>query len=151
MLTVKILVADDENPIRELYSSFLREVTPDVELILCKDGNELYRAAISHYTTIDGIITDWNMPGMNGLDASVNIRQYETGANPNGPQIPIIIISGSMTRDIREAALRAGVTFLEKSGDYVQDLERAIAAIRIHKPATGVANRLGLYLQAYNL
>jgi two-component system chemotaxis response regulator CheY len=48
---------------------------------------------------IDFVITDWNMPNMNGLDLTRGIRQHETLG-----QMPILMVT---TRGLKEDVLAA--------------------------------------------
>ena len=63
-MTVKILVADDEQEIRDLLDNFLKEQGYDV--ILASDGEQaLQLAATENPQTI---ILDVRMPGLDGLE-----------------------------------------------------------------------------------
>jgi CheY-like chemotaxis protein len=52
--------------------------------------------------TFDLIVTDYQMPGMNGLELVEAMRQKL-------PETPVIMITGHGCRDLRQDALRLGV------------------------------------------
>jgi len=59
----------------------------------------------------DLVITDYNMPGLSGLEAACAIRAAR-------PELPIIMLSGYITQKLRVAAAAAGVDeVLAKPGD----------------------------------
>jgi len=64
---VKILIADDETPIREwIQFSIERGNNPDFEIVgVAENGNEAFELAVKYQ--VDTVITDIKMPGMDGL------------------------------------------------------------------------------------
>lgn len=92
----RLLVVDDAVPVREL----IRELLEDagfIEVDEAADGAlalEMMRSA-----PYDLIITDWNMPELNGLELVKRIRQW-----PERWHIPVLVISAS----IPEGAIEAG-------------------------------------------
>jgi len=77
----KILICDDEEPIRLLLSEALKD---EYDVISCDNG----RDAIKYITKekIDLLITDIKMPGTHGLEVIERIRE-------RNKDIPIIICS----------------------------------------------------------
>lgn len=72
-LAVKVLVADDDAPTRELLSRVLREA--GCEVLSAADGKQAwdtYRAG-----GVSLVITDWEMPGMNGIELCSRIRRHD--------------------------------------------------------------------------
>ncbi len=64
---MKILIADDETPIREwIQFSIERGNNPDFEIAgVAENGNEAFELAVKYQ--VDTVITDIKMPGMDGL------------------------------------------------------------------------------------
>ena len=61
---------------------------------------------LSHSPTrYDLVLTDFNMPGMSGLQVAEAIRQAR-------PEIPVVIISGDISDNLNDAATRLGVSAL---------------------------------------
>jgi two-component system chemotaxis response regulator CheY len=54
---------------------------------------------------IDVVLSDWEMPGMTGLEFLETLRASETY-----PNVPFIMITGAGQRESIEAALRQGVS-----------------------------------------
>ncbi|KZN28818.1 response regulator [Pseudoalteromonas luteoviolacea] len=65
MARIKILIADDSNTMRQLTLQTLRALGYR-ELDEARDGRQaLMKLNTYHY---DVLVTDWNMPGLNGFD-----------------------------------------------------------------------------------
>ena len=81
---------------------------------ICKSGEEAYDFAARHGVHI--VISDFNMPGMNGIQLLEKLRQNKATA-----RIGFILISGSMTRELLAAAHKFGLNnFLPKPFDTKQ-------------------------------
>ncbi len=97
---MKFLVVDDSVTMRRIIVNSLQRIgyTQTVE---AGDGEE----ALCHFnSSIQFVITDWNMPNMSGIDFARALR-----ARPDGKQVPILMVT---TRSMREdilAAVEAGV------------------------------------------
>jgi len=85
----KILIIDDEEILRNIFSEFLTEI--GYETLTAQDG--LSGLEVFNKDKFDLIITDLTMPRMNGLDIIKAIREIDT-------DIPIIVVSG--VHDIKE-------------------------------------------------
>lgn len=93
---MKFLVVDDSPTMRRIVCNALREIGyPDY--VEASDGNEALEALETHRP--DFVITDWNMPNMNGLDLTRTIR-----AHPEHGNLPILMIT---TRGMKEDVLAA--------------------------------------------
>lgn len=82
-MTERILVVDDEKPVRETLAALLRKEGYNV--VVAEGGHSAVEAI--EVFTFDAVIVDIFMPGMNGLET---IRVFRTGA----PVVPIIAMSG---------------------------------------------------------
>ncbi|APZ93198.1 response regulator [Fuerstiella marisgermanici] len=90
---IRVLVADDEPVIRRIVCVFLKEIgypTTEVET-----GLELIDAVANH--NHDLILTNVEMPGINGLDAVARVRKQEL---LTGTRTPIIVMSSSYDRSL---------------------------------------------------
>lgn len=103
----KLLIADDESAIIESITNVLEKF--DYEILAAPNGLKAYNIAIKVFP--DLIITDWEMPSMNGVDL---IRKLKNNEKTKG--IPIIMITGVMnTLDNLKIAFDAGATdFIDK-------------------------------------
>lgn len=63
----------------------------------------------------DLVVTDFNMPGMSGLDVALEISRLR-------PDLPVVLASGYITDDLRARALEAGVRHLVYKPNTVEEL-----------------------------
>ena len=77
-----ILVVDDKKNIRDLLEFFLTE--SGYKTILCEDG----QYAVPHINQADLLITDFNMPKMNGVELAKIAKREK-------PNMPVIIMTGN--------------------------------------------------------
>ena len=97
---MKFLIVDDSVTMRRILANSLQRIgyTDTVE---AGDGQE----ALSRFdASIHFVVTDWNMPNMNGIEFARALR-----ARPDGKNVPILMVT---TRSVREdilAAVEAGV------------------------------------------
>jgi two-component system chemotaxis response regulator CheY len=96
-----ILVVDDSTTMRQMVSFTLTSAGHDV--IEAADGTEAVQAAGKH--KFDLVITDVNMPGMNGIDLVRTLR----GA-PEGKFIPMLVLTTESEQSIKQRGREAGAT-----------------------------------------
>ncbi len=103
MASMKILIVDDSITIRRIITNALKTIGFP-ETIEAVDGKD----ALDKLTggNVDFIITDWNMPQMNGLDFIKEVR-----ANPIYSSLPILMITTHGSEQDVIEALKAKVTF----------------------------------------
>lgn len=94
-----ILVVDDEGLMRELIYEMLKDKAKSI--IPAQNGPEAIEV-FKQIPRIDVIITDMNMPGMNGLQLLEKIRQID-------PIIPVIVMTGYSEIFGVEESLKSGV------------------------------------------
>ncbi|MDP1875767.1 response regulator [Phenylobacterium sp.] len=82
--TRRILVVDDEAPVRAVTSGFLRDCGHEV---VEADGAEMALALLATNGTFDLALVDFAMPGVNGVE-------FARRARPDWPDLPIILITG---------------------------------------------------------
>jgi two-component system sensor histidine kinase and response regulator WspE len=110
----RILVVDDSPLTRELISALLEAVGYDI--LSAADGAEaLHVLAI---TQVDLVVTDLEMPGLDGLELTRQIKGHET-LN----RLPVIILTTRGGEEDRKRGLAAGANGYITKGDLVrQDL-----------------------------
>jgi len=84
----RVLIVDDRDELRLLLGQAIAAAAPEIELVEAADGAEAL-AAIGELA-VDLVVTDLDMPVMNGLELIRRLR-----AAPPTP--PIIVISGAST------------------------------------------------------
>ena len=98
---IKILVVDDMASMRKVTSHILTSLGYS-HVDQADDGNS---AVIKlRQRDYDLVITDWNMPGMTGLDLLKHIR-----GNPELGALPVLMITAEGSRKQVIEAARAGV------------------------------------------
>ena len=84
-----------------LVTTLLKKTIPEVTILKAKNGKEAYEIAISEKP--DLIIMDIQMPVMTGIEATLEIRNYEKS---NGGRIPIAALTAGFEK---EKCLEAGM------------------------------------------
>ena len=86
---LRVLVADDENRVREALSGMLQSAGANVSAVA--DGQALVETALAHLSEISLIVADIDMPHKSGTAAVAEIRQH-------APGFPVIFITGMPTQ-----------------------------------------------------
>jgi len=96
-----ILIVEDSATMRSLLASSLEELESAVKIVEAESGFEALR--ILPRESFDLIVTDINMPDINGLELVSFIRRNEKYAD-----IPLVIVSTEGSDRDREKGLRLG-------------------------------------------
>ena len=121
--TLKVLVVDDDPYEAEHARTVLEEV--GIRADTATSGQEALRMIEVQHTKhkpYNLVLMDWNMPGMNGLETSAEIRkQY-------GEENTVVVLTAYNWDDIQEEAHRVGVeSFLSKpllTENVIEEFER---------------------------
>ena len=104
---MKILIADDQELVREAIAAFLR-MEPDFTVDATSDFPSAVEA-VKRNGTYDLVLLDYMMPGMNGLSGLAAMKKLQEGK-------PVAILSGTAPRAVAEQALGEGAAgFLPKT------------------------------------
>ncbi len=98
---MKFLVVDDSRTMRRIMKSALTEIGYP-ESVEAADGVEALNRLNSE--SFDFVITDWNMPNMNGLELTKTIRSH-----PAFGELPILMVTTRGMKDDVFAAMKARV------------------------------------------
>ena len=93
---MKFMVVDDSPTMRKIVVNALKRLGYS-QIVEAEDGKDAL--AKLHIENVDFIITDWNMPNMNGLELTKTIR-----ASQQFKDIPILMVT---TRGMKEDVLDA--------------------------------------------
>ncbi|MBN8735183.1 MAG: chemotaxis response regulator CheY [Xanthomonadales bacterium] len=100
---MKILVVDDFSTMRRIVRNLLAELGfATANMQEADDGNSALTALRSSH--VDFVVTDWNMPGMTGIDLLRSIR-----ADPALKALPVLMVTAENSREQIIAAAQAGV------------------------------------------
>ena len=97
---MNILIVDDSKTIQRMLQSLLKQKLPDANIDIADEGRSAYRLIKTN--KYDLLLTDWNMPIMNGLELVKAVRK-------DGYVMPIWMITTEGGRSEVVEALRAGV------------------------------------------
>jgi len=97
----KILVVDDSSTMRRIIVNTLGKLGFK-DTVQAADGVEAWEAYNNEKDNLVAIITDWNMPNMNGLELVKKIREVDK-------ETPIIMVTTEGGKKEVITALKAGV------------------------------------------
>jgi two-component system chemotaxis response regulator CheY len=99
---MRVLIVDDSATMRRIIRNHLKFAGYDD---VVEAGNGVEGLACLAADRIDLVITDWNMPEMNGLEFVKTVR-----ADDRHKHLPILMITTVAEKDEIMAALTSGVT-----------------------------------------
>lgn len=114
-----ILIVDDSLPMRGVLKKTLRAAGYGTGKFIEADNGESALAAMAQHH-VDLVVTDFNMPVMNGLEM---IRRMQ--ARPETSRIPVVVISTEGSRDkIQEFIDQGAARYIKKpfSPEQIRDL-----------------------------
>jgi len=133
--SLKILFADDEEPLQELMKNELPRMGHTVSI--CPDG--LTAAAALEKNTYDCVLVDLDMPGMNGIEVITYAKELS-------PETEAVVMTGKSTMDSAIAALRQGAfDYLTKPCKLMELhslLQRVAEKRELTKKCVALAHRL---------
>ena len=99
---MKFLVVDDFSTMRRIVRNLLKELG-FTKVDEAEDGQVALQKLNS--LPFDFVVTDWNMPNMDGLTLLQNIR-----ANPSLKHLPVLMITAEAKKENIIAAAQAGAS-----------------------------------------
>ena len=97
---MRFLVVDDSATMRRILVNSLNRIGY-TDILEAGDGRE----ALERFnTSIDFVITDWNMPVLSGLDFARTLR-----ARPDGMHVPVLMVTSRSVKDDIIVAIEAEV------------------------------------------
>lgn len=117
---LKILYVEDEDDVREFTGKILRTVVKDV--VLAQNG-KVGLEKFEEHRNFDLIVTDINMPKMNGFEMCTEIKKLNNS-------IPIVVTSAHNDPDFLRQAIEIGVNaYAMKPIDLYQLLDNMVMAV----------------------
>ncbi len=99
---MKVLLVDDSVLSRKVQLKVLQELSIN-DVVEAKNGLEALRKLEELRFTVDFVLTDWNMPAMDGLTFVRELRKL-----PQGRRVPVIVVSSEGEEDKIATAFQAG-------------------------------------------
>lgn len=84
MTSRRLLCVDDDSAFRHFYETLLANYGYDVTL--AANGRQALKLFLSR--KIDAVLTDFEMPGMNGTELAARLKRLR-------PDLPVLLVSGS--------------------------------------------------------
>jgi CheY-like chemotaxis protein len=122
----RVLYVDDDESIVFLMTRLLERQGYRVSGYT--DARTALAAARADPAQFDLAVTDYNMPGMSGLDLARSLREIRA-------DLPIAVASGYITDELREQAPTAGVSELVYKPNTAEELCEAVARLARGLPA----------------
>jgi len=97
----KALVVDDSRAVRMILARTLREI--GYEVCEASNGREALKVIEAEKAELTLVLTDWNMPEINGLDLVKLVRQ-----DPQLSSLVMVMVTTETELDQMAAALEAG-------------------------------------------
>jgi CheY-like chemotaxis protein len=116
-MSVSILVVDDEPDVAELFRQRFRRETRQGSYVMhfaASGAEALHRLAGEIEPTLVAVLSDINMPGMDGLELLAEIKQ-------RFPDLPVMMVTAYGDTDRRKRATEYGAAeFITKPVDFDQ-------------------------------
>jgi PAS domain S-box-containing protein len=108
---LSILHVDDDPDLGALVKTYLERDASDLDCSVTTehDPEQALELLASSGTTFDCVISDYNMPQMNGVEFLKAVRELY-------PEIPVLLFSGEETTDIAAEIIQAGLTDYLRKG-----------------------------------
>ena len=118
---MRFLIVDDSSMMRRILTNTLAKLGyPDViEAATGRDALERLSEG-----SVDVIITDWQMPDMNGLDLVRSLR-----SSPATRQMPVMMVTSNARSDDVVEALKSGVNGYVVKPFTLETIREKVAAI----------------------
>lgn len=120
----RIIVAEDSPLIRKQIKDSL-EMGGFTNLVICSDGREAFDIIMKEEQKFDLLITDVEMPRMDGLALTRRVKENEATKN-----IPIIVFSSIMAQDIKLKAASVGARYQITKPEIAQLVEYVVKIIK---------------------
>ena len=117
---MKILIVDDFSTMRRIIKNLLRDLGFN-NTVEADDGSTAL--PVLKNGGIDFLVTDWNMPGMSGLELLEQVR-----ADPTLCKLPVLMVTAEAKREQIIRAAQAGV-----NGYVVKPFTAAVLKEKIEK------------------
>ena len=106
---IRILHVDDERELVDLTSTFLAREDERFVIETATDAAAALDRLEDGAAPLDGIVSDYDMPEMDGLELLESVRE-------NYPDLPFILFTGKGSEEIASEAISAGVTEYMQKG-----------------------------------
>ncbi|EJE50356.1 response regulator with CheY-like receiver, AAA-type ATPase, and DNA-binding domains [Acidovorax sp. CF316] len=117
-MSLQLLIVDDSRMSRLILQGLVLQAYPQWTILHAGSGEEALAMVEQH--AVDIVSMDFNMHGMNGLEAALLLRKTR-------PQLPIAIVTANVQGAVQERFEEAGLAFIAKP--ITADAARKLAAL----------------------
>lgn len=114
---VTILVVDDVVMNILLFKSLMKGILPQAHILVAENGKKGVELAALHRP--DLIFMDVQMPEMDGMDATREIRKFD-------PQVPVIALTARVLKDEQETTMSSGMNYFLSKPIETAELEKVL-------------------------
>ncbi len=108
-----VLYVDDDDVVGQMVVPLLRKAGYRVTLI--SEGQLAVKAVQADPGSFDVVVTDFNMPGMSGLDVAQQVLRIR-------PDLPVVLSTGYITEDLLQQARTLGLRHVMQKENSVEEL-----------------------------
>ena len=114
-----IMLVEDDPDILRLLWMIIRELATGYSFLTCPDGDVALEKDRQQPSPL--IITDYNLPGMNGLQLTAAVKAH-------APATRVMLISASMGPDLERRARDRGVDYMVRKPFQIDPLLQIVRA-----------------------
>jgi two-component system chemotaxis response regulator CheY len=125
-MAAKALVVDDSRAMRSILAKILMQL--GFEVVQAGDGREAIGVLSSQPEPFQLVLSDWNMPEMDGLQLLKALR-----ANPKFSEVPVVMVTSETRVEQMMTALRAGANeYIMKpfTAEMIEDKLRLLQVVK---------------------
>lgn len=104
-MSIRLLIVDDSRMSRLILQGLVAQAHPEWTIVHASSGEEALQLALSQ--PVDLVSMDFNMHGMNGLEAALALRKML-------PKVPIAILTANVQSVLQDRIEEAGIVFIAK-------------------------------------
>lgn len=122
-----VLIIDDQSTGRTILETIIMQISDNIEVVTFAEPISALTWLDSH--DVDLIVTDYLMPGMNGVELIKNVR-----TKPHCKNVPIMMITVVSEKEVRYEALEVGATaFLTRPIDQIECRTSCRNLLQLHE------------------
>jgi len=137
---ILVLHVEDDTDLGEIVKAYLERTTPELTVVSAGDVNE--GRHLLENEDVDCIVSDYDMPGTNGLDFLEEVRV-------DHPRLPFILYTGKGSEEVASDAIAAGVTdYMQKdagTGQYGLLANRIVNAVERYRAREDLMDAFSWY------
>jgi two-component system chemotaxis response regulator CheY len=104
-MSIRLLIVDDSRMSRLILQGLTLQAYPQWTIVHASSGEEALQ--LVRESPVDLVSMDFNMHGINGLEAALELRKIL-------PEVPIAILTANIQSAVQERIEEAGMVFIAK-------------------------------------